>query len=80
MMTGEKIRPWTGRFQWPGKKVFRAGTVTVVLPFETPHHDVLKAVEAEFQKMWSDILPDHFERPSVIALEPGAIFFTDKVT
>ncbi len=75
-MQGKKIRTWTGRFKWAGKKEFRAGTVTVVLPVDTPHHEILKAVEAEFVKFWADILPDHFERPVTIALEPGAIFFS----
>jgi hypothetical protein len=75
MMTGQKIRPWTGRFRWPGKSEFRAGTVTVALPDDTPHHAVLAAVEAEFARFWSDILPNDFARPDLIALEPGALFF-----
>lgn len=75
MMKGTKMRPWTGRFRWPGKQEFRAGTVTVALPESTPHHEVIAAVGAEFARLWSEILPDHFERPDTVALEPGALFF-----
>jgi hypothetical protein len=76
MMTGSRTRPWTGRFRWPGKREFRAGTVTVTLPDGTPHHEVIAAVQEEFSKFWSDILPSEFARPDLIALEPGALFFT----
>lgn len=72
-MTEIAMRPWCARFQWPGKKPFLVGTV--FLPRKTMQHELEAALQAAFDEEWGEILPDHFERPKLIALLPGAIFF-----
>ena len=67
------MRPYVGRFQYPGKDVFWAGTV--MLHTETPSHEIEKAVRAEFLKLWNRLLPDSYDHPALIGIETGSIFF-----
>lgn len=73
MQTGKPMRAWCARYQWPGKKPFILGTV--LLPRDTMQHQLEAELVKLFDEKWGDILPDHFERPQLIALLPGAIFF-----
>lgn len=69
----KQFRPWLGRFQYPGKKEFWAGTV--ILPRETPVHEIEAALKAKFTDFWNGLLPDSYTHPPMIGMEAGAIFF-----
>ena len=72
--SGEKAMvPWCARYQWPGKKPFVLGTVQ--LEHKTMQHIVEAELIKLFDKIWGEILPDKFERPRLLALLPGAIYF-----
>lgn len=72
-MQEEAMRAWTGRFQWPNKDEFRFGTIFVRKSgtFQEVHDELIRAFDAA----WSRILPDAVERPKLIDMEPGTIWF-----
>ncbi len=73
MIDGTPYRPWVGRYQWPEKKPFLFGTA--FLPLEITDQELQKLLDEKFAQAWQDILPDHYERPKLLAYIPGAIFF-----
>lgn len=66
-------RTWTGLFRYPGKEVFRVGTVS--LDVRVPDAEIEEALMSLFDELFSSILPNSFERPDVIKLEPGMVVF-----
>lgn len=74
-MTGRPHRSWCGRFQWPDRAEFCAGTIVVVMPTDAAQHEIEEAVRSEFSAFWHRILPDDVPRPSLVGLVPGAIHF-----
>lgn len=77
-MNKNPLRPWTGIFQWSGKKPFRAGTV-FVSP-DTKQHEIERELRREFESLFGRILPDSVARPALINYEPGGIVFVDEET
>ncbi len=73
MTNGSPMRSWCGVYQWPDKKPFLLGSISV--RSEGTLQEVEKAVEAEFDRVWGEILPDDVPRPKLLNLRPGAIWF-----
>ncbi len=74
MMTNTPMRAWCAVYQWPGKKKFLLGTVFVRA--NGPMQEVERALAQEFARVWGGILPDNVERPNLIEMIPGQIWFS----
>lgn len=67
------MQPWCAVFQWPSKAPFLLGTI--VLPVDTPFHLLEQAAKELFDQQLQAILPDSYDRPKLIDLRQGALFF-----
>lgn len=67
------IRPYVGVYQWEGKEKFLVGNV--IIPADTPQHEVVRLLDKEFDTLWGRILPDDIRRPKLVDYIEGSLFF-----